>query len=110
MIQGLTPEQARQLIASGDVEVIDVREPGEWAGGHINGSRLVPLGQLRSSPKTALARDGVVFVCAAGVRSHTAARIAVAQGLTKVYNLEGGTRAWAKAGLTLVTDDLSVAV
>jgi rhodanese-related sulfurtransferase len=110
MIQSLTAEQANALIASGEVEVIDVRDPGEWVRGHIAGARLVPLNQLRSSPKTALTRDGVVFVCAAGVRSQTAARIAVGHGLSRVYNLEGGTRAWAKAGLALMTDDLSVAV
>jgi len=109
MIESLTPQKAQDLISRGEVEVIDVRDPSEWYGGHIGGARLVPLAQLRSNPKAALARDGVVFVCAAGVRSETAARIAVANGLAKVYNLSGGTRAWVKAGLPLV-NDISVAV
>jgi rhodanese-related sulfurtransferase len=109
MIQLVTPQQARELIARGEVEVVDVRDPAEWYGGHIAGARLVPLDQLRSNPKSALARDGVVFVCAAGVRSQTAARIAAQSGLTRVYNLSGGTRGWVKAGLPLV-NDISVAV
>ncbi len=109
MIQTTTAQQAHELISRGEVEVIDVRDPGEWSGGHIPGARLVPLEQLRAAPKASLPRDGVLFVCAAGVRSQTAARIAAAQGLTKIYNLSTGTRGWVNAGFPLV-NDISVAV
>ena len=109
MVQALSPAQAQQLIDRGEVEVIDVREPHEWNGGHLPGARLVPLGELRANPKDTVQRDGVVFVCAAGVRSETAARIAASLGYTRLYNLTGGTRAWVRAGLALV-NELSVAV
>ena len=109
MIQSLTAQQAHELISRGDVEVVDVRDPGEWSGGHLPGARLVPLDQLRASPKSALTRDGVLFVCAAGVRSQTAARIAASHGLTTIYSLSSGTRGWVNAGYPLV-NDLSVAV
>ena len=109
MVQGLTPQQAQQLINRGEVEVIDVREPHEWSAGHLAGARLVPLDELRANPKAKLQRDGVVFVCTAGVRSETAARIAVSLGISRVYNLSQGTRGWVRAGLALVSD-LSVAV
>ena len=100
----LTPQQAHELIANGDVDVVDVRELHEWSGGHIAGARHVPLDRLRASPKALMPRDGVLFVCAAGIRSESAARVAQAQGLTRVYNLSGGTRAWTRAGLPLVLD------
>ena len=109
MIQTITAQQAHELISRGEIEVIDVRDPSEWSGGHVPGARLVPLEQLRAAPKPALPRDGVLFVCAAGVRSQTAARIAAAQGLTKIYNLSTGTRGWVNAGFPLV-NDISVAV
>jgi rhodanese-related sulfurtransferase len=109
MVRSITPQEAHELISRGEVLVLDVRDPGEWSGGHIEGARLVPLEQLRASPKDELPRDGVLFVCAAGVRSQTAARVAAAQGLTKIYSLTGGTRGWVKAGLPLV-NELSVAV
>jgi rhodanese-related sulfurtransferase len=109
MIQTVTAEQAQALISRGEVEVIDVRDPGEWTGGHLPGARLVPLEQLRANPKASLGRDGVLFVCAAGVRSQTAARIAAAHGLATIYNLSSGTRGWVNAGYSLV-NDLSVAV
>jgi len=104
MVQSIGPVQAQELISRGDLDVIDVRETREWSSGHLPGARHVPLDRLRSSPKNALTRDGVIFVCAAGVRSETAARVAVANGLSTVYNLTGGTRGWVKAGLALIQD------
>jgi rhodanese-related sulfurtransferase len=102
MVRTITPQEASELIKRNEVDVVDVREPNEWQGGRLPGSRLVPLGQLRQSPKEALPRDGIIFVCAAGVRSETAARLAVQNGLTHVYNLRGGTKNWAKSGFPLV--------
>jgi rhodanese-related sulfurtransferase len=104
MVTSLSPQQAQALIASTAVDIVDVREPGEWSTGHLPGARLVPLAELRSNPKLALQRDGVIFVCAAGVRSQTAARLAEQIGLHGLYSLTGGTRSWANAGLPLVRD------
>lgn len=102
MVQPISSEQAHELIASGEVDVVDVRETHEWLTGHLAGSRHVPLGQLRARAKAHLTRDKVIFVCAAGVRSNMAAQLAVATGLKEVYNLTGGTKAWTKAGLPLI--------
>jgi rhodanese-related sulfurtransferase len=101
MVKPLSAKQAQELIAQGTVEVIDVREPHEWIDGHVPHARLVPLAQFRQNPKAALQQNGVIFVCAAGVRSETAARLAAQQGFKDVYNLTGGTRGWVKAGLPL---------
>ncbi len=90
-------EQARELIANG-AELIDVREPDEYAGGHIPGARLVPLGDFLARPRDYVKRDNVVFVCAVGARSAVACEMAAAIGLERVYNLEGGTNGWASAG------------
>jgi rhodanese-related sulfurtransferase len=109
MVTSITAHQAQELLSRGGIDVVDVRDPGEWAGGHLPGARLVPLEDLRTNPQGAALRDGVLFVCAAGVRSQTAARIAAALGVTKIYNLSGGTRAWVRAGLAL-EHDLGIAV
>ena len=101
MIHSVSPVQARELIARGELDVVDVRDSREWSSGHVPGARLVPLDRLRVEPKASLPRDGVIFVCAAGMRSQTAARVAEASGLTNVYNLVGGTRGWQKEGLPL---------
>jgi len=105
MVQSITPEKAQELLSREALDVIDVREPIEWAAGRLASARLVPLATFRNNPRGALRDDGVIFVCAAGVRSETAARLAVALGYRRVYNLSGGTRAWIKAGLPLVKDE-----
>lgn len=109
MVRALSPRDAADRLAAGRLELIDVREVPEWAGGHVPGARCVPLALLRANPRSAFASDGVVFVCAAGVRSEAAARLALSMGLTEVYNLTGGTRAWAKAGLPLVREEVVTA-
>lgn len=105
MIKSISPGEARDLIATGELDLVDVREPSEWAQGHLAGARLVPLGELRAGDLRALLpRDGIIFVCAAGVRSETAARLAAAAGRQALYNLSGGTRRWVSSGLPLVVD------
>jgi rhodanese-related sulfurtransferase len=102
MVERITPEQAQQLIGTGAVDVVDVRDLPEWMSGHIPAARHVSLTRLRTGVKALLPRDNVIFVCAAGNRSNMAAQLAIAAGLTKVYNLDGGTKAWKKAGFELV--------
>lgn len=104
MVQSIGPTEAQALIARGEIDIVDVREPNEWSTGHLPGARHVPLAQLRRSPKVALARDGVMFVCAAGVRSESAAKVALQHGYANVYSLVGGTRGWVAAGFQLVRE------
>lgn len=97
----IKPREAEALLSTGGIDLVDVREPAEWATGHLPGARHVPLGTLKTDPKTALPRDSVLFVCAKGGRSQTAGRIAEELGLTTVYSLDGGTDGWAALGLPL---------
>ncbi|MDB4976784.1 MAG: rhodanese-like protein [Myxococcaceae bacterium] len=102
VVESINAARLQELILGGEVDVIDVRDPHEWANGHMEAARHVPLSRLRTGAKAFLPRDHVAFVCAAGVRSNMAAQLAVAAGLTKVYNLAGGTKAWTTAGYALV--------
>ncbi len=96
------PTQARDLAASGAL-VVDVREPHEWAAGHIHGAVHRPLGGLDPDE---LPRDRpVLTICRSGGRSSSAARALAEAGHRDVVNLSGGLTAWARAGLPLVTPD-----
>ncbi len=80
--------------------VLDVREPSEYAAGHIAGSTLIPLHQL-SSRLNELPKDReIICVCASGSRSTSAARHLLNQGYT-VLNLSGGMSRWLRAGLPI---------
>ncbi len=108
MVVNVTPQRASEMIRTGEVEVIDVRAVTEWEGGHVPGARQLSLDEIRTNPR-ALPAGGVLFVCAGGVRSQTAARIAMEHGVQRVYSLTGGTLSWTKAGFPL-TMPLDVAV
>ena len=78
--------------------VLDVREPSEYAAGHIGGSTLIPLHQL-SSRMSELPQDReIICVCASGSRSGSAARRLAGEGYT-VLNMSGGMSRWQRAGL-----------
>src|SRR5437868_9423645 len=103
MVHSVTPRGLVELAETQPVDLIDVREPGEWDAGSIGGARLLPLDKLRADPKTALPRDRpMVFICAKGVRSMQAAKLAERLGYERIYHLAGGTKEWTRAGMPLV--------
>ena len=95
--------EARRLQAAGAM-VIDVREEGEFRGGHIPGARNVPLTEVESRLDD-IPRDAPVVVhCALGSRGALAAKRLQELGFENVHNLEGGIRAWKKADLPVERD------
>jgi len=92
------PALAEQL-ASRSVSVIDVREPMEYAGGHIAGSVNIPLHRLGQSP---LPEGPLVLVCQRGNRSNEALRRLLERGHGQgLSQLAGGVPSWEQAGLPL---------
>ena len=105
MVATVSPQQLADLLSNPNAHLIDVRDHNEWAGGHIEGARSVPLEQLREDPDRELSREGVlIFICAKGSRSLTAAKLAERLGYETIYNVDGGTAAWARAGFPLVAE------
>lgn len=103
MVATISPMQLVSVLSKPNAHLIDVREHHEWDSGHLDGSRSLPLDELRADPERELPRDAVlVFVCAKGSRSLTAAKLADRLGYAAVYSVEGGTAACARAGLALV--------
>lgn len=109
MVETLTAAAAAELVSQLDVDVVDVRDHREWSAGHIPGARHIPLEQLRADPEAYLAHKPILFICARGARSLTAAKLAERFGYAQIYNLDGGTEAWAKACLPLVVDAVTIA-
>jgi rhodanese-related sulfurtransferase len=102
MVATVSPEHLADLLSNPNAQLIDVRDHDEWASGHVEGSRSVPLEQLRADPERELPAQAIlVFICAKGARSLTAAKLAERLGYETVYNVDGGTAACARAGLSL---------
>jgi len=81
---------------AGEVQVVDVREPEEFNGplGHVEGAKLVPLGQLADRMKTLTKEIPIVTVCRSGARSAQATLILGKAGFERVANLSGGMLRW----------------
>jgi rhodanese-related sulfurtransferase len=82
--------------------VLDVREPDEWAAGHIEGATLIPLGQLAGRVGEVPRDRTVVVVCHSGNRSAQGRDILRQAGFTNVTSMAGGMSAWTAAGQPVV--------
>ncbi|WP_122817945.1 rhodanese-like domain-containing protein [Nocardioides pantholopis] len=77
--------------------VVDVREPAEYAEGHVPGAVNIPMGRL-TDRLGELDRDRPVYVvCASGNRSSAMVDVLTAAGFDAV-NVAGGTSAWVRSG------------
>jgi hydroxyacylglutathione hydrolase len=85
-----------------DADVVDVREPEEFAGGHVPGAINLPQADL-ATRLDELPRNGPVFViCQGGFRSLRAAQFLSQCGFPNVASVQGGTEAWRAAGGELI--------
>lgn len=82
---GKRKEQMKEALRNGAI-IVDVRTPGEFMGGHVDGSENIPLGSIGSQLSKLKAKGKpVVFCCASGMRSGSAASQAKSAGI-EAYN------------------------
>ena len=94
-----TPEQLAELLQTEpDLQLVDVRNPGETADGVILGAREIPLPSLTDSIESLDYRAPVITYCASGYRSLVAASLLRASGFHAVADLLGGYDAWQESG------------
>lgn len=89
-------EEAKTMMDSGNSVVIDVRQPDEWASGHVAGAIHIPVDDVLSRTDELPADKDLLFICAMGVRSGLACEMAAAMNIAtdRLYNIEEGTPAW----------------
>jgi sulfur-carrier protein adenylyltransferase/sulfurtransferase len=75
--------------------VVDVREPREFAVGHIQGSVNIPLRDIPQRLSEFPGSTTLIFLCRSGGRSRKACELALRAGFRRVSNLDGGMLAWA---------------
>jgi len=80
-----------QLLVDNSIQLIDVREPSEFATGYIFGAQLIPLNTIESTIENIISeKDTKIFVyCRSGNRSAQAAQILADLGYTNVYDIGG---------------------
>ena len=88
LMKTLTEEEFRAGYRK--AQLIDVREPNEFEGGHILGARNIPLSQLKQRKSEIRPDKPVYLYCQNNVRSGRAAQTLRKHGCKDIYNLKGG--------------------
>lgn len=102
-----TPRQIHDAMARGEIILIDVREPSEYAVERIHGAMLFPLSTFDPAGLPDAVGKQVVLQCGSGKRSEMAFRKAFAAGVVVRSHMGGGIIAWKAAGLPVVSTDPS---
>jgi len=89
---------AQWLEEQRDVVVVDVREPAEWADGHIPGAVALPMSEAGARWRELPADRPKAVLCAGGLRSSTVISALKRHGVGGWHNVTGGMTAWARAG------------
>lgn len=103
-VEMITPEEAKQLIDNDEVGLLlDVRTPGEYAGGHAPDATLAPLDSLAGYiPDLMDKKEELTLVyCRTQNRSAMAATMLKSAGFENVKVIGGGIMGWAQAGLPI---------
>ena len=97
----LTAQAAVHLINRERAVLVDVREPEEFASGHMIGAKNVPLNLLEEKLTGTVKNKNVplLLVCATGARAHRAVAMAKKLGYEQAQAVSGGLKAWKEANL-----------
>ena len=91
-------DEVKRGLADGSILLVDVREPHEFAAGHIPGSVSHPLSAFDAAALPEGDGKRIVFSCASGVRSVRAIEFAQAAGLDLREHYKGGFKEWYSSG------------
>ncbi len=83
--------------------ILDVREPDEWAAGHVDGAMWIPMGEVAERHGELPTDTDIYVICRSGGRSASVTEALNAWGYTAT-NIAGGSTAWAAEGLAFVDD------
>ena len=94
--KSISQQEAKQMMDSGNVMVLDVREQDEYSTGHIGGAVLLPVGTINADTASKIipSKDATVLVyCRSGNRSKKASAALAKLGYTNIYEI-GGITTW----------------
>ncbi len=90
-----------RLAAGEDLLLLDIRTPGEVAGGVLTDAAHLPMDQIPARMHELPRDKEVILYCRSGARSYHACTYLMQQGFDNVVNLRGGIGAWAREGFEI---------
>jgi len=94
----ITTEEVKSKLDNGEAfTLLDVREPWEFETAHMDGAKLIPMGDVPARAHQELdPEDHIVVVCHHGVRSMNVTAWLRQQGFEKAQSMRGGIDAWSR--------------
>ena len=101
----ITVHELHERLNRGELTLLDVRQPSEWAAGHAPGVTYITGAELPERLDEVPSSQPVAVTCGSGYRSSVASSLLAQHGRTDVFNVTGGMTAWKRAGLPTSQDD-----
>lgn len=100
----LSAEQANKILQNTNPLILDVRTPGEFKQGFIEGANLLPVQVIHQyiQKLEPYKNQDILIYCATGNRSTVASRLLIESGFKKIYNMRYGIADWGKRGYRVV--------
>ena len=109
VLKPLNPTDVASRLSAGKAVLVDIREPGEFAAGHIAGAVSQPLSAFEAAHLTVEPGRDVIFMCRSGMRTAANCDRLAASVRGTAFVLRGGLNEWASLGLPVVRPEVSVA-
>ncbi len=87
--------EAAEMVEKSEAMLLDVREPMEWQIVHIEGAKLMPVGEVPYKVGELSTADNIIVHCHTGARSARVTQFLRDLGFQRVWNMAGGIDAWA---------------
>jgi hydroxyacylglutathione hydrolase len=97
-VGAISVDALKVMLGDGQIRVIDVREPDEWADGIVAGAETIFIGTLKDHLPAGPKDPPIASMCSLGHRGSMGASILRNAGYTNVYNVLGGMTAWTARG------------
>jgi hydroxyacylglutathione hydrolase len=107
-IPQIAVDELKHLLDEGrDLQLIDVRQPGEYESGHVPAAINLPLGHLSENASLFDPNRQTAVICASGYRSSAATSVLSKLGFepANLFNVIGGTSAWINAGYPVISNE-----
>jgi rhodanese-related sulfurtransferase len=103
-VANITSTEAVMLMNRTKPLILDVRDAAEYAAGHIQGAKHIPVGELvgRLKEIEKFKNKPVLVHCQKGMRAKSACNVLREQQFTQLHNLQGGLDSWIEAKMPLV--------
>ncbi|MFD2741447.1 rhodanese-like domain-containing protein [Sulfitobacter aestuarii] len=102
-----TPQEVASAQNTGDIILVDVRTPAEYAFEHVEGALLLPMAEFDPAFLPSQQDRRIVLVCGSSQRSAKMAKKMIEAGAERIAHLEGGFTGWKEAHQPYIGTDMA---